>query len=669
MSRAIEEARAHVRAATAVKSLDVGLEDLNVKSSGIYSVKGATSRFDTFVYSPENKEVFAWGIHQSRRTSSEVVSDVKDSMTGPAARTPGYRLDTPPGYADRGLIGSSWTPTGRPSVGKLVYSSYMGDTDFRVKSGGDWLHATTLGIHSDAGAINLPGRGSFDSLVRGRITGGKTPQVEIWFDPDRVLGLTDAERGGRLGEAAKALIEEGLSPDTPILVGLSNSRSGVLEGQFLTSSTLGEAYAEARVKSGATLSGAVPEERASSLADRFYESRFGITSGLPGIGFGGIGRPDVWGAARDFIASAGGRMKETAFSVGSGVKEATGRSASELSGGSTVSTGGKAAAVESVQALLERLATQEREESLMGRGVRDIDRIDEYERAYQNVRERQKEMVIPASAVAQLEYGMRALQYGGAYGRSGYGRGPVYGRPSYPGASLIPAPTYPGISREGEAPSTPYSGSLKYPEHTGQGYSGKFDKKDTQTDKKIGVTPIPRITTTTTTTDTNISYETRDKGQPGGRIRKKLKNDKKVILETRPVPYYAGTVDPRGATPWEVKQIAKVVAKTKEPGWKFDHWEGDVPMVDSHKNPVTLLMFKDRKISAVFTKGETIEPTGRKLKDVPIFMPKLVYEENVLERYEGNLPVGKKVHSGFRRRPAAYGEREAQTLRIKSEEI
>jgi hypothetical protein len=414
---------------------------------------------------------------------------------------------------------------------------------------------------------------------------------------------------------------------------------------------------------------------------------FSFTWGLPGLGFGGIGgrgfaipqflskgMSQVRGVATRGIRALHVRMKETAFSVGSGVKEATGRSASELSGGSTVSTGGKAAAVESVQALLERLATQEREESLMGRGVRDIDRIDEYERAYQNVRERQKEMVIPASAVAQLEYGMRALQYGGAYGRSGYGRGPVYGRPSYPGASLIPAPTYPGISREGEAPSISYGGypGPRYPGGGTPSYPGKYPPPPPPPPPKIPPEfppPPPRITTTTTTTDTSISYETRDKGQPVPRIRKKLKNDKKVILETRPVPYYAGTVDPRGATPWEVKQIAKVVAKTKEPGWKFDHWEGDVPMVDSHKNPVTLLMFKDRKISAVFTKGETIEPTGRKLKDVPIFMPKLVYEENVLERYEGNLPVGKKVHSGFRRRPAAYGEREAQTLRIKSEEI
>lgn len=79
---------------------------------------------------------------------------------------------------------------------------------------------------------------NYDDFVRGTIKDGK---VNIYFDADKALNITDTQRIEALRTAAKSLIDKGQSPDLPVKVGMESwINPGEVIGEHIKANTLGE---------------------------------------------------------------------------------------------------------------------------------------------------------------------------------------------------------------------------------------------------------------------------------------------------------------------------------------------------------------------------------------------------------------------------------------------
>jgi hypothetical protein len=383
------------------------------------------------------------------------------------------------------------------------------------------------------------------------------------------------------------------------------------------------------------------------------KSGFGFTWGMPGIGFGGLSTgPDLGSTLRGMgsrISSMVDTIKGGFGKLSTSIPKDTSRTSTSFKSEALVSTPSLGMAPE-LKTTAEALKFTE------GTPLLDYKELglNEY-----GIRQQIAERVVPASAVGQLEYGKSLLQYSGYPSVTGYGPkypggSPVYPSTNIPTGSLVyPSkgsyPSYPGTPPTSSYPGLPPSypgGPPTYPGAPPPG--GPNPPVDTPRP------PVrPNIPSFPPSYDYPPKYSKR-KGGGGGR-KPPAEEVKKVILETKPVPWNVGETTPPGGTPWELNQVAKIEAIPLKEGWKFNHWEGDIPLVDSNKNPATVLMFKDRKCRAVFTKGPTMKMVNMGPNDIQVFLPKVTYKENVLTERQV-FSLGGKERPLTRRNPAAYGE-------------
>jgi hypothetical protein len=82
--------------------------------------------------------------------------------------------------------------------------------------------------------------GNFDSLVRGKVLNDGT--INIYFDADKSLSMTNADRIAQLRNAAKSLISQGTNPNTPVIVG--TQVMGKTIGNFIKPNTIGQLAGE-----------------------------------------------------------------------------------------------------------------------------------------------------------------------------------------------------------------------------------------------------------------------------------------------------------------------------------------------------------------------------------------------------------------------------------------
>jgi len=109
---------------------------------------------------------------------------------------------------------------------------------------------------------------------------------------------------------------------------------------------------------------------------------------------------------------------------------------------------------------------------------------------------------------------------------------------------------------------------------------------------------------------------------------------RKVSLITISSPKDSGKTTPKSKPSIPRGSKVKIHASAGK-GWRFDHWEGDIPKGQEKRTTTTITMDQDKFIVGVFkSKVTTGFPTPDLFEEpyLEIGLPKLVYEERVTER-------------------------------------
>ncbi len=106
---------------------------------------------------------------------------------------------------------------------------------------------------------------------------------------------------------------------------------------------------------------------------------------------------------------------------------------------------------------------------------------------------------------------------------------------------------------------------------------------------------------------------------PLPRFRDEEDKPETVLLSTTVSPFGSGSVTP-GSRRFQADTTI-VISPDSGPGWRFDHWEGDVPEGYDTTRDLAIQMTDNKRVVGVFIRGEETELASLRLKGIDVVLP------------------------------------------------